>query len=72
MINTESFEFIKGPIATLYGRGETGDLLNINNRKAAWESSSEINLRWNIAKKFNSQSSNDPMDWYLYTKYIFY
>lgn len=33
MVNIESLEFLKGPMAALYGRGETGGLLNINTKK---------------------------------------
>ncbi|RZF51175.1 TonB-dependent siderophore receptor [Acinetobacter halotolerans] len=45
MVNIESLDFLKGPMAALYGRGETGGLLNINSKKPQWESESEIHLR---------------------------
>ena len=32
VVNIESLEFLKGPIAALYGRGETGGLLNLNSK----------------------------------------
>ncbi|NEU35300.1 TonB-dependent receptor plug domain-containing protein, partial [bacterium LRH843] len=44
MVNIESLDFLKGPMAALYGRGEAGGLLNINTKKPEWESSSEVNL----------------------------
>ncbi|MBJ9371982.1 MULTISPECIES: TonB-dependent siderophore receptor [Acinetobacter] len=54
MVNIESLEFLKGPMAALYGRGETGGLLNINTKKPAWESSNEINLRANSLEKYRA------------------
>jgi iron complex outermembrane recepter protein len=35
VVNIESLEFLKGPMAALYGRGETGGLLNLNSKKPA-------------------------------------
>lgn len=32
VVNIESLEFLKGPMAALYGRGETGGLLNLNSK----------------------------------------
>ena len=54
MVNIESLEFLKGPMAALYGRGETGGLLNINTKKPSWESSSEINLRANSLERYRA------------------
>lgn len=52
MVNIESLDFLKGPMAALYGRGETGGLLNINSKKPQWESESEINLRANSQEQY--------------------
>lgn len=52
MVNIESLDFLKGPMAALYGRGETGGLLNINSKKPQWESESEIHLRANSQEQY--------------------
>ena len=54
MVNIESLDFLKGPMAALYGRGEAGGLLNINTKKPEWESSSEVNLRANSLEKYRA------------------
>jgi iron complex outermembrane receptor protein len=36
----------------LYGRGETGGLLNLNSKKPQWESESEVNLRANTQEQY--------------------
>lgn len=54
MVNIESMDFLKGPMAALYGRSETGGLLNINSKKPQWESASEINLRANSLEKYRA------------------
>ncbi|HAB69295.1 MAG TPA: TonB-dependent siderophore receptor, partial [Acinetobacter nosocomialis] len=52
VVNIESLEFLKGPMAALYGRGETGGLLNLNSKKPQWESESEVNLRANTQEQY--------------------
>ncbi len=54
MVNIESLDFLKGPMAALYGRGEAGGLLNINTKKPEWERSSEVNLRANSLEKYRA------------------
>jgi iron complex outermembrane receptor protein len=54
MVNIESLDFLKGPTAALYGRGETGGLLNINTKQPKWEPQSEINLRANSLEKYRA------------------
>lgn len=45
MVNIESLDFLKGPAAALYGRGEMGGLLNITTKKPQWQSQGQVNLR---------------------------
>jgi len=52
IVNIDSLEFLKGPMAALYGRGETGGLLNLNSKKPQWERESEINLRANSQEQY--------------------
>ena len=52
IINIDSLEFLKGPMAALYGRGETGGLLNLNSKTPQWESESEVNLRANSHEQY--------------------
>lgn len=54
MANIESLDFLKGPMAALYGRGEAGGLLNINTKKPQWQSSSEVNVRANSLEKYRA------------------
>lgn len=54
MVNIESLDFLKGPMAALYGRGEAGGLLNINTKQPKWESQSEMNLRANSLEKYRA------------------
>lgn len=52
MVNIESLDFLKGPMAALYGRGETGGLLNLNSKKPQWQNENEVNLRANSLEKY--------------------
>ena len=52
MVNIQSLDFLKGPAAALYGRGETGGLLNINSKKPLWQSESEVNLSANSFEQY--------------------
>lgn len=44
LVNIEALDFLKGPSAALYGRGEVGGLLNITTKKPTWQSETEIYL----------------------------
>ena len=52
MVNIQSLDFLKGPAAALYGRGETGGLLNINSKKPLWQSENEVNLSANSFEQY--------------------
>lgn len=52
IVNIESIDFLKGPAAALYGRGEMGGLLNITAKKPLWESQGEFYLRANTEEKY--------------------
>ena len=52
IVNIESLDFLKGPAAALYGRGEMGGLLNINTKKPQWEAQSELNLRTTTEQQY--------------------
>ena len=54
MVNIESLDFLKGPMAALYGRGEAGGLLNINTKQPKWENQSEVNIRANSLEKYRA------------------
>lgn len=58
MVNIESLDFLKGPMAALYGRGETGGLLNLNSKKPEWQNASEINLRVNSHEQYRISIEN--------------
>lgn len=45
MVNIESLDFLKGPSAALYGRGEVGGALNVTTKKPKWTSETTLNLR---------------------------
>nr|WP_213030480.1 TonB-dependent siderophore receptor [Acinetobacter marinus] len=45
MLNVESMEFLKGPSAALYGRGEVGGVLNINSKQPQWDTENRVTLR---------------------------
>lgn len=44
VVNIESLEFLKGPMAALYGRGETGGLLNLNSKNHSGKA--KVNLTY--------------------------
>ena len=44
VVNIESLEFLKGPMAALYGRGETGGLLNLNSKSHSGKA--KVNLTY--------------------------
>lgn len=52
MVNIESIDFLKGPAAALYGRGEMGGLLNITAKKSQWEPQGKVYLRANTEEKY--------------------
>lgn len=52
IVNIESIDFLKGPAAALYGRGEMGGLLNITAKKPLWEPQGEFYLRANTEEKY--------------------
>lgn len=52
MVNIESIDFLKGPAAAMYGRGEMGGLLNITAKKPQWEPQGEVYLRANTEEKY--------------------
>lgn len=52
MVNIESIDFLKGPAAALYGRGEMGGLLNITAKKPQWEPQGKVYLRANTEEKY--------------------
>lgn len=54
MVNVDSLDFLKGPAAALYGRGEMGGLLNINTKKPQWEAHSELYLRANSEEQYRA------------------
>lgn len=45
LVNIESLDFLKGPSAALYGRGEVGGALNVTTKKPQWNKATELNLR---------------------------
>ncbi|ANF83291.1 ligand-gated channel protein (plasmid) [Acinetobacter sp. NCu2D-2] len=45
MVNIESLDFLKGPSAALYGRGEVGGALNVTTKKPQWTPETVLNLR---------------------------
>lgn len=45
MVNIESLDFLKGPSAALYGRGEVGGTLNVTTKKPQWTHETALNLR---------------------------
>ena len=45
MVNIASLDFLKGPNAALYGRGEIGGALNVTTKKPSWQSATALNLR---------------------------
>ena len=52
MVNIESLDFLKGPAAALYGRGEMGGLLNITTKKPQWQPQGQLNLRANTEQQY--------------------
>ncbi|MCU4413572.1 TonB-dependent siderophore receptor [Acinetobacter sp. WU_MDCI_Axc73] len=52
MVNIESLDFLKGPAAALYGRGEIGGLLNITAKKPQWEPQGQVYLRANTEQQY--------------------
>lgn len=52
LVNIESIDFLKGPAAALYGRGEMGGLLNITAKKPQWQPQGEVNLRADSDEKY--------------------
>lgn len=45
MVNIASLDFLKGPNAALYGRGEIGGALNVTTKKPSWQTATDVNVR---------------------------
>lgn len=45
MVNIAALDFLKGPSAALYGRGEVGGALNITTKKPQWNHQTTVNAR---------------------------
>lgn len=52
MVNLESMDFLKGAGATVYGRGETGGLLNVTTKKPSWDSQTIVNTQLNSDEQY--------------------
>lgn len=44
MVNIESIDFLKGPMAAMYGQGAIGGVLNITNKQPEWENKGQLNF----------------------------
>lgn len=44
MVNIESIDFLKGPMAAMYGQGAIGGVMNITTKKPSWETAHEISI----------------------------
>lgn len=66
MVNIESLDFLKGPSAALYGRGEVGGALNITTKKPKWAPETQLSLRATTLDEYrfsldHTASANDQL-----------
>lgn len=52
MVNIESIDFLKGPMASLYGQGAIGGTLNINTKQPKWQTQNELDLRGTTQQEY--------------------
>lgn len=52
MLNIQSMDFVKGAGASIYGRGETGGLLNITTKQPKWEKETILKTTLNTQDKY--------------------
>lgn len=52
MVDIASLDFLKGPNAALYGRGEIGGALNITTKKPSWEIATDLNVRVSTEEEY--------------------
>lgn len=52
MLNIQSMDFVKGAGASVYGRGETGGLLNITTKQPKWEKKTILKTTLNTQDKY--------------------
>lgn len=52
MLNIQSMDFVKGAGASIYGRGETGGLLNITTKQPKWEKETIVKTTLNTQDKY--------------------
>lgn len=63
MLNIQSMDFLKGAGASVYGRGETGGLVNIITKQPKWEKETIVNARLNTQEKYRlSLEYNQPVN----------
>lgn len=44
MVNIEAIDFLKGPMAALYGQGAIGGVVNISNKQPEWDNKRQLNF----------------------------
>lgn len=63
MLNIQSMDFVKGAGASIYGRGETGGLLNITTKQPKWEKETIVKTTLNTQDKYRlSLEHNQPVN----------
>lgn len=63
MVNVAALDFLKGPTAALYGRGEVGGALNISTKQPEWQAQTAVTVRGSTLDEYRlSLDHTAPID----------
>lgn len=54
MVNVESIDFLKGPVAAIYGQSAIGGMMNITTKKPSWTSSHTLSLSTSTDQQYRT------------------
>lgn len=54
MVNIQSIDFLKGPMAAMYGQGAIGGIMNITTKQPEWQRKSELTLSGSTLEEYRT------------------
>ncbi|KAA8735581.1 TonB-dependent receptor [Acinetobacter qingfengensis] len=74
MVNVEAVDFLKGPMAAMYGQGAIGGVLHISTKQPEWETTRRLNLEAGTNDQYRAAldstgAINDQIAYRLATSY---
>lgn len=54
MVNIQAIDFLKGPMAAMYGQGAVGGIMNITTKQPEWEKKSDLSLSGSTLEEYRA------------------